>query len=126
MLWERQRPCCRRCQRVFFSNFLCFFFLMRLRRFLIREPMAGGDTRRRGVCCRIAGAGCRPGKVLCQIRSACLSSKVSTSFGGGVTAARGPLESQVEVRNLAPEPWNQCLAVCLSGSCNVRPPGANS
>ena len=32
-----------RCQRVAFSIFLCFFFRMRLRRFLISEPMAGGQ-----------------------------------------------------------------------------------
>ena len=33
-------PAARRCQRVRFSIFLCFFLRMRLRRFLIREPMA--------------------------------------------------------------------------------------
>ncbi len=33
----------RRCQRVRFSIFLCFFFRMRLRRFLISDPMAGGN-----------------------------------------------------------------------------------
>ena len=33
------RPCWRRCQRVFFNSFLCFFLRMRLRRFLISEPM---------------------------------------------------------------------------------------
>ena len=31
----------RRCQRVRFSIFLCFFLRMRLRRFLISEPMRG-------------------------------------------------------------------------------------
>jgi len=30
----------RRCQRVRFSIFLCFFLRMRLRRFLISDPMA--------------------------------------------------------------------------------------
>ena len=35
-------PAARRCQRVRLRSFLCFFFRMRLRRFLIREPMAGG------------------------------------------------------------------------------------
>jgi hypothetical protein len=30
----------RRCQRVAFSIFLCFFFRMRLRRFLMSDPMA--------------------------------------------------------------------------------------
>ena len=33
----------RRCQRVRFSIFLCFFLRMRLRRFLIREPMSAGQ-----------------------------------------------------------------------------------
>jgi hypothetical protein len=28
----------RRCTRVFFSNLRCFFFAMRLRRFLMTEP----------------------------------------------------------------------------------------
>ena len=32
-------PAARRCQRVRFSIFLCFFLRMRLRRFLINEPM---------------------------------------------------------------------------------------
>ena len=35
-------PAARRCQRVFFSIFLCFFLRMRLRRFLISDPMACG------------------------------------------------------------------------------------
>jgi len=30
----------RRCQRVAFNIFLCFFFRMRLRRFLISDPMS--------------------------------------------------------------------------------------
>ena len=34
----------RRCQRVAFSIFLCFFFRMRLRRFLISDPMSGGQV----------------------------------------------------------------------------------
>ena len=33
-----------RCQRVRFSIFLCFFFRMRLRRFLMREPMTGATV----------------------------------------------------------------------------------
>ena len=33
----------RRCQRVAFSIFLCFFFRMRLRRFLISEPIGDGQ-----------------------------------------------------------------------------------
>gem|GEM_PF-2047120 len=33
-------PAARRCQRVAFSIFLCFFFRMRLRRFLMSDPMA--------------------------------------------------------------------------------------
>jgi len=31
----------RRCQRVRFSIFLCFFLRMRLRRFFMSDPMAG-------------------------------------------------------------------------------------
>ena len=33
----------RRCQRVAFSIFLCFFLRIRLRRFLISDPMAGAS-----------------------------------------------------------------------------------
>ena len=33
-------PAARRWKRVRFSIFLCFFFRMRLRRFLISDPMA--------------------------------------------------------------------------------------
>ena len=90
-----QRPCCRRCQRVFFSSFLCFFFRMRLRRFLIREPMAA----------RIVAVCAPAGHIRAIRREPANPGGYSRSmpFGGGVTAARGPLESQVEVRNLAPE-----------------------
>ena len=35
-------PAARRCQRVAFNIFLCFFLRMRLRRFLIRDPMSTG------------------------------------------------------------------------------------
>ncbi len=38
----RYLPAARRWKRVRFSIFLCFFFRMRLRRFLINEPMARG------------------------------------------------------------------------------------
>jgi hypothetical protein len=34
-------PAARLCQRVAFSIFLCFFLRIRLRRFLISEPMTG-------------------------------------------------------------------------------------
>lgn len=34
----------RRCQRVAFSIFLCFFLRMRLRRFLINDPMSAGTV----------------------------------------------------------------------------------
>mgnify|MGYP003295895436 CR=1 FL=1 len=39
MMRGSQNPA-RLCQRVAFSIFLCFFLRIRLRRFLIREPMA--------------------------------------------------------------------------------------
>jgi len=35
-------PAALRCQRVAFNIFLCFFLRMRLRRFLIRDPMSTG------------------------------------------------------------------------------------
>ena len=41
----------RRCQRVRFSIFLCFFLRMRLRRFLISDPMRAGDASGPGVQC---------------------------------------------------------------------------
>jgi hypothetical protein len=42
----------RRCQRVAFSIFLCFFLRMRLRRFLISDPMAGVRVAGRRSGCR--------------------------------------------------------------------------
>ena len=39
----------RRWNRVRFSIFLCFFLRMRLRRFLINEPMTGSDATRTAV-----------------------------------------------------------------------------
>ncbi len=49
----RHLPAARRCQRVAFNIFLCFFLRMRLRRFLISDPM---------TCGRLAGLrGLAPG-----------------------------------------------------------------
>jgi catechol 2,3-dioxygenase-like lactoylglutathione lyase family enzyme len=44
----------RRCQRVAFSIFLCFFLRIRLRRFLISDPMPSGRLAVRCVDCQIA------------------------------------------------------------------------
>ena len=61
-------PAARRCQRVAFNIFLCFFLRMRLRRFLIKDPMSertlaapGPDrhTRRPFRC--LLRPGCRRG-----------------------------------------------------------------
>ncbi len=52
-------PAARRCQRVAFSIFLCFFLRIRLRRFLIREPMSTGDPSRPGNSAPSAPAGRR-------------------------------------------------------------------
>ncbi len=55
----------RRCQRVAFSIFLCFFLRMRLRRFLISDPMTECEPRRIRVersnaVCNDVAAGPRP------------------------------------------------------------------
>ena len=42
----------RRCQRVAFSIFLCFFLRMRLRRFLMSDPMAGVRVAAEASGCR--------------------------------------------------------------------------
>ena len=47
----------RRWKRVRFSIFLCFFLRMRLRRFLISEPMAAGTYRPIGEPVRTEPAG---------------------------------------------------------------------
>ena len=44
----------RRCQRVAFSIFLCFFLRIRLRRFLISDPMSCGRLAVRGADCQVA------------------------------------------------------------------------
>ena len=44
-------PAARRCQRVRFSIFLCFFLRMRLRRFLMRDPMTGANGSDRPTRC---------------------------------------------------------------------------
>jgi hypothetical protein len=41
-------PAARLCQRVAFNIFLCFFLRMRLRRFLIRDPMSVGTLAAQG------------------------------------------------------------------------------
>jgi len=41
-------PAARLCQRVAFNIFLCFFLRMRLRRFLIRDPMSVGTLAEQG------------------------------------------------------------------------------
>ncbi len=48
-------PAARRCQRVRFSIFLCFFLRIRLRRFLISDPMAGGTLAQLGQVLPIEG-----------------------------------------------------------------------
>jgi hypothetical protein len=60
-------PAARRCQRVRFSIFLCFFLRMRLRRFLISEPMrcrtlagTGGMGAQHGGSEPVAGGRLRP------------------------------------------------------------------
>ena len=69
---------------------------MRLRRFLISEPMAARNGSRSTGSAR---------HILRSRTGGGAAGRVDArTFGGGVTAARGPLESQVEVRNLAPEP----------------------
>ena len=40
-------PAARLCQRVAFNIFLCFFLRMRLRRFLISDPMSDGTLAAR-------------------------------------------------------------------------------
>jgi hypothetical protein len=44
----------RRCQRVAFNIFLCFFLRIRLRRFLISDPMSCGRLAARGLHGQIA------------------------------------------------------------------------
>ncbi len=46
----------RRCQRVALSIFLCFFFRIRLRRFLISDPMSCGRLAVRRGDCQVAPA----------------------------------------------------------------------
>ena len=46
----------RRCQRVAFSIFLCFFLRMRLRRFLISDPMPCGRLAVAGPDRQVGGA----------------------------------------------------------------------
>jgi len=41
--WRSYLPAARRWKRVRFSIFLCFFLRIRLRRFLMSEPMASGN-----------------------------------------------------------------------------------
>ena len=94
--WGRYLPA-RRCQRVAFSIFLCFFLRMRLRRFLISEPMTGRK-----------GSGRLPGRPI----RACGGAKGAAEAGGGVTlripirggamAARGPLEASDRGSNPRP------------------------
>ncbi len=48
-------PAARRCQRVRFNIFLCFFLRIRLRRFLISDPMAGGTLAQLGQDLPIGG-----------------------------------------------------------------------
>jgi hypothetical protein len=46
-------PAARRCQRVAFNIFLCFFLRMRLRRFLIRDPMSTGTLADQVILCHV-------------------------------------------------------------------------
>ncbi len=48
-------PAARRCHLVALSIFLCFFLRMRLRRFLIRDPMSTGTLVDQGVFRHVGG-----------------------------------------------------------------------
>src|SRR5512135_412520 len=76
---------------------------MRLRRFLISEPMTRGDATR---TCQKAPKRPRVSPLL--MRSSDQGASVDWSaFGGGVTAAQGPLKPLAKVRNLPPEPHDE-------------------
>jgi len=53
-------PAARRCQRVRFNIFLCFFLRIRLRRFLMSDPMAGGTLAEIAPDLPIGGPSSRP------------------------------------------------------------------
>src|SRR3954451_22076522 len=78
---------------------------MRLRRFLISEPMAGR---------KLVGRGRDP-----HIRY-----RRGEEFGGGVTAARGPLASQVGVRHPAPDPPRTGRRMARVPAMEIRPVSA--
>ena len=46
-------PAARRCQRVAFNSFLCFFLRIRLRRFFMREPMVCGTLAGKRAKCQV-------------------------------------------------------------------------
>ncbi len=52
-------PAARRCQRVAFNIFLCFFLRMRLRRFLINDPMSTGTLADQVVLRHVGREGVR-------------------------------------------------------------------
>ena len=49
-------PAARLCQRVAFNIFLCFFLRMRLRRFLIKDPMSPGTLADLRILCHAGGS----------------------------------------------------------------------
>lgn len=51
----RYLPAARRCQRVRFSIFLCFFLRIRLRRFLTRDPMRSPKLERAPIVLQPGG-----------------------------------------------------------------------
>jgi hypothetical protein len=53
----RYLPAARRCQRVAFNIFLCFFLRMRLRRFLIKDPMSQGTLADLVILCHVTDGG---------------------------------------------------------------------
>ncbi len=69
---DRYLPAARRCQRVRFNIFLCFFFRIRLRRFLMSDPMAGGTL-----------AELRPGPPVTERRPARHGSRSAAVRAGG-------------------------------------------
>ena len=84
-------PAARRWNRVAFSIFLCFFLRMRLRRFLIKDPMSPGTLADLRILCHAGGSPPEghglPGSV---------QSEIGASVGGSTT---GRLN-----RNSAPPP----------------------
>ena len=112
-------PAALRCQRVRFSIFLCFFLRMRLRRFLISEPIRSATLS--GVCVpatRVTVAAPFPGRL--TVRQRFLVPRIGVRFLSRERTS-APLTVRADFRSASLVPSGACAISSYVGGVTRIP-----